>query len=65
LITLIFWAIILYVLWVKVFKAYYIFWHYWRQGAAFTSFPLPFLGNLLNVKKTFGNIDEYSRHPVI
>ncbi|CDW81283.1 cytochrome family subfamily polypeptide 55 precursor [Stylonychia lemnae] len=52
-----------YLLYEKVFKFYYFYWYYKRQGIQTTDMPLPFVGNLLKLKKVFDTSDKYSMAP--
>ena len=60
LISLIIWSCILFFLWTKVLKTYYTYWFYKRQGVATTGFPLPFIGNMLLMKKSLKGRNTYS-----
>ncbi|CDW82254.1 cytochrome family subfamily polypeptide 55 precursor [Stylonychia lemnae] len=50
-----------YLFYEKVFKFYYYYWFYRRQGIPSTPFPLPFIGNLIEVKKALDNLGPYSK----
>ncbi len=39
-----------YFLWIKVFKIYYRYYYYLKQGVASPAIPVPFLGDLLTLK---------------
>ncbi|CDW85751.1 cytochrome p450 [Stylonychia lemnae] len=52
-----------YLLYEKVFKFYYFYWYYKRQGLKSTAFPMPFVGNLFKLKHVFETSDKYSLTP--
>ena len=58
--ALVVYAIIAYVLWANVFKIYYAWWFYRRQGIPSSGFPLPFLGNLISFARSLKGRDEFS-----
>ena len=48
----------------KVFKMYYIYWHYRRQGVPCVGFPLPVVGTAHLVKTFFKNIKKIKMTPI-
>ena len=58
--TVFFWLLILYFLWEKILKTYYKYWYYTSQGVKAGKFPLPLLGNALQIKKLMNETNEFS-----
>jgi hypothetical protein len=54
---------LLYFLYEKVFKLYYKYWYFTRQGIPCIGLPVPLLGNLLTLKKALKNMTPYSKSP--
>lgn len=52
-----------YFLWAYVFRMYYRYWYYKRQGIQAVAFPLPIVGNQLAFVKSCKKLDAYSRFP--
>lgn len=55
-----------YFLWHYVFKMYYRYWFYTRQGVPCVSFPLPVIGNQISFIRTVMKLDKrHARFPHI
>ena len=62
LLSLIVWSALLYLLWHRFFKLYYVLYYYRYQGIPVTSTPLPFLGTLLSIKAVAESLNAYTEH---
>ncbi|CDW80978.1 cytochrome p450 [Stylonychia lemnae] len=55
-----FYAFLIYVLWEKILKPYYYYWYYTSQGIRAICVPKPLIFNMLILKKVLKNLHEYS-----
>ena len=63
LLSLLGYVLILYFVYEKIFKIYYRFFYYWRQGIPSVGFPLPVLNNLLQLSKLVQITDQLKITP--
>jgi len=52
-----------YFLWAYIFRMYYRYWYYTRQGVPAVAFPLPIIGTQHKFVKSCLELDRYSRFP--
>ena len=62
--SIIFSALALIFLYEKVFKMYYHYWHYTRQGVPCVGFPLPIIGTGHLASKFISNIKKIKMTPI-